>query len=118
MVRRWLTPPRARRRRVVAAARAAFYEKGVRMTSERTGMLVYVSLLERAVEIVLDRGVEQAVPATEWKFATAQIEGTLRRTMDAHAVADKIKGLGTICEAVLERSEDDVNELPDEVCAP
>jgi len=117
-VRRWLTPRRERQRRVLTAARATFYEKGTRLTSGRTGMLVYISLLERAVEVVIDRGVEEAVPATEWQFATAQIEGTLRRTMDAHEVAKKIDELGAICEAVLPRAEDDVNELPDEVSGP
>jgi putative membrane protein len=118
MVRRALTLPERRRRRVVTSARAAFYEKGIRMTTDRTGMLVYISLLERAVEVVIDNGVRDAVPKTEWALATARIESTLRHTMDANAVAEKIADLGRICEAVMIRSEDDVNELPDEVCAP
>ncbi len=118
MVRRWITPSRARRRRVVQAAHASFYEKGIRLTKERIGILVYISLLERAVDVVCDTGVRTAVPATEWTLATALIEAKLRHTMDAQQVAKKITDLKIICEAVLERSEDDVNELSDEVCAP
>jgi len=118
MVRRWITPAKARRRRVIQAAHATFYEKGIRLTKERIGILVYMSLLERAVEVVCDTGVHAAVPATEWNLATALIEAKLRNTMDAQAVAKKIEDLKIICESVLERSEDDVNELADEVCAP
>lgn len=118
MMRRMLTLQGARRSRVVTAAQSAFYEKGVRMTSGRTGMLVYISLLEHAVEVVIDRGVQEAVPTKQWQAATAAVEETLTRTMDAGATAKKIAELGEICEAVMERSEDDINELPDEVCAP
>lgn len=117
-LRRWITPRRARQRRVLQAARAAFYEKGIRLTKDRIGILVYISLLERAVEVVCDTGVRNAVPSTEWTLKTAQIEATLRHTMDAMQVARKVEELKVICEACLERSEDDVNELPDEVSAP
>jgi len=68
--------------------------------------------------VVIDRGVEQAVPAGDWARATAHIEATLRRTMDGAAVAAAVDQLGAICEPVLERGEDDVNELPDEVSGP
>ena len=117
-LRRALTLPTRRRQRVVTAARAAFYEKGIRLTSDRTGMLVYMSLLEKAVEIVGDVGVTDAVPARSWEEATAAMERTLAETLDGVAVAKKIEALGPICEPVLIRGEDDVNELPDEVCAP
>jgi len=117
LVRRALTRKRVRRAQVQTAARAAFYEKGVRMTSGRTGMLVYMSLLERSVEVVVDKGVEEAVPPGPWQEAVARIEETLQRTMDATVTAKSIMELGPICEPVLPRSEDDVNELPDEVCA-
>lgn len=114
-VRRWLTPAGARRRRVRAAAQAAFFERGVRLTRARTGVLVYVSLLERAVEVVADRGVTDAIPAQEWQVACAPIERALRATMNGVAVADAIGGLADVCAAYLERGHDDANELADEV---
>ena len=121
-VRRLLTPPGARRRRVATAARAVFFEKGVRMTQDRIGILIYLSLLERAVELVADAGVKKAMAGAphhdRWTLACQRIEDTLRKTMDPVAVAKEIERLGDVCEPALPRSDDDVNELADEVSAP
>jgi putative membrane protein len=118
MLRRWLTPARRRRQQVKIAAQSTFYEKGVRMTQGRTGILVYVSLLEQAVEVVLDGGVRQAVAMEPWDQAVARIERELRKTGDGVAVAKTIAALGEILATYLPRAGGDVNELPDEVCAP
>jgi uncharacterized membrane protein len=47
-------------------ARALFAHYGVWNTEENCGVLVYVNLADRQVEIVADRGVGRAVSAAEW----------------------------------------------------
>ncbi|MFN7147759.1 MAG: hypothetical protein ACK4YP_28575, partial [Myxococcota bacterium] len=47
-----------RRRQVREAAFAAFAEENVHATSDRTGVLVYVSAAEARVEIVADQGLQ------------------------------------------------------------
>jgi putative membrane protein len=44
--------------RVRAASREAFVDQGVSRTRDRTGILVYVSTLERRVDVVADIGVD------------------------------------------------------------
>lgn len=56
---RWLAPFWLRNEHVREAAYAAFVERGIHATRERTGILVYVALRERMVEIVGDIGVLQ-----------------------------------------------------------
>jgi putative membrane protein len=65
-VRRALTPRSVRDGRVRAAAGALFLEKGVHHTRERTGILIYISLLERRAAVP-DAEVERGVPHREWR---------------------------------------------------
>jgi len=65
-LRRALTSRKRRRGQVEAAARQAFTEEGVSATRERTGVLVYVSLLEREVFCQPDLGLDGLVPRATW----------------------------------------------------
>jgi putative membrane protein len=116
-LRRWLTPQAVREEWVARAARATFFEKGVRHTADRTGILVYVSLTERHVELVADSGVENAVDPRDWAQKVARIQQVVADGGDGVALAAAIERLGDTLEPALERAHDDINELPDEVCA-
>ncbi|MEZ4450328.1 MAG: hypothetical protein R3B09_12695 [Nannocystaceae bacterium] len=113
--RRLLTPARTRRRWVETAAHAAFFERGVHMTSGRTGVLVYVSNLERQVALIGDRGVTALVPPAHWADLHRALEARVDRGLDVVGLAQAIGGLAPLLEPYLPRAEDDVNELPDEV---
>jgi len=117
-VRRWLTPKNGRRHRVAEAARAQFCDKGVRMTSGRTGVLIYVSLLERMVEVVADSAISDALPESAWRRATANLEGALAGARDGSPVATALADLADDFATYLPAADDDVNELPDEVHVP
>ena len=61
-------------------------------TERNNGVLVYLLLAERAIEIVADRGVDAHVPAAEWTqiaaamqeaFRGGDFEGGLLRAVDA-----------------------------------
>jgi putative membrane protein len=112
-LRRLLTRASERRQRVLTAARAAFVEKGVGRTRERTGLVVYLSLLERAAAIVADSGIVDRVPPEAWAAATAAIDAELSARLDGPAVAARIAALGDVLAPALPRAADDVNELPD-----
>lgn len=114
-LRRLLTPRKLADDMVRTAARATFYERGVRHTRDEIGILVYVSLLERRAEVVVDRGIERAVDRAAWAAAVAAIDRAVVDREGGIAVARAITALGDLLEPCLPRSEDDVNELPDEV---
>jgi putative membrane protein len=115
---RALTPARTRARAVRDAARLTFLDRGIAATRERTGILVYVSLLERAVEVVADQGVLDAVPPGEWESAVASIRAAVAAGGDGEAVAARLGALGEALADALPAGPGDVNELPDEVAAP
>jgi putative membrane protein len=114
--RRALTPRRTREAMVRTAARATFVDKGVAGTRERTGILVYIAVLERTAEVVADLGVTKAVAAEPWTAAIARVAESARRG-DAVAVATAVATLAEVLAPALPRSADDVNELADEVGA-
>jgi putative membrane protein len=54
------------RRQVREAAEAAFFQESVHGTARRTGLLVYVSGLERRVEVIPDHGLQGRIPGARW----------------------------------------------------
>jgi putative membrane protein len=104
-------------RAVEQAARARFVELGVASTRERTGVLVFVSLAERACAVVSDIGVKARVPTPEWAAAVARIGDALAVHGVAEAglaaTSEAVRGLGDVLEGHLPRAADDVNELED-----
>lgn len=115
-LRRALTGAADRRRQVETAARALFVEKRVHGTVGRTGMLLYISLLEHEAVLVPDLGLESLAATEPWKAAVAAIGTAVHRKEDGVQVAQKIRGLGPVLAPVLPCAADDVDELANEVC--
>src|SRR5882724_11420079 len=65
-IRYLLTNKRRRKEAVRTGAAAMFYEAGIANTAAEMGVLVYLSLLERRLELIADRGVLKAVHPLEW----------------------------------------------------
>jgi|SRR6185312_1514097 len=116
LLTRIITRRAARRGRVETAARSVFVEQRVHSTSGRTGILLYLSLLEREAVLVVDLAVETLAATDAWRAVVTEIESAMRRGASGFEVAAKVSGLAAVLGPVLPRSEDDVDELPNEVC--
>lgn len=114
----WLRRVFVRRRRRKASTRsaalAAFHEQGVSATRGRTGILLYVSLFERELELVHDIAIRPEDLGSSWSQAVHALEDALRRG-HVETVAVHIEALGPLLARVLPRAHDDVNELSDRV---
>jgi putative membrane protein len=62
-----LVPMRLRHARASALAHAQFYDQGVHLTREHSGVLLFVSMAERYVEIVADKGVHEKIGVERWQ---------------------------------------------------
>jgi putative membrane protein len=96
------------------AARAAFFDLGISRTSGRNGLLVYVSLFERSCVVLTDIGIDVATLGAGWAAASQDLQSALKRR-DLQAFYVALESLGPVLSVAHPRSEDDVNELPDEV---
>lgn len=107
---RAFTPEEERRETVNAAAAAAFLARGVHRCKARNGVLIYVSVLEQAVEIVGDLAIDpKLVDAPRNAARRALVAGDL----DAFVTA--IEQFGAALATAHPCGADDVNELPDDV---
>lgn len=113
VAKRMLTPPSVRRRHVEHAARATFIDRGVHNTSDRSGLLVYISWVERQIALVADSGLEQTFTPEALRAAEAAL--TAAMSSSGVAVAKQLAMLRDAFGAAMPRRADDINELPDTI---
>lgn len=105
------------REAVERAARARLVELGVANTRGRTGVLVYVSIIERMAAVVADVGVTARVDQGAWTKAVARIHDAVAihgvGAAGLAAVSEAVEALAGVLEEPLPRAADDVDELED-----
>ena len=94
-------------------ALAVFSELGVWDTERNNGVLIYLLLAERDVEIVADRGFNGKVGAAEWEAVCRRMESALREGRHADAVLAGVEALSQIIARHFPPSPGGRNELPD-----
>src|SRR4051812_3937727 len=95
------------------AARAAFVDLGVSKTRGRTGILVFVALFERRVEVLPDVGIDTALFGGAFIDAQRALQDAVRGGPDLERLTAALRQLGPLLAKVLPHAADDVNELPD-----
>ncbi len=100
--------------RVQQRAAAAFAEAEVFATRERTGVLIFLSLYERRVLVIGDKGIGAHVEQHEWNGLVAGIVAGMRAGQPGRALADAVARCGELLQrhGVAARA-DDTDELPD-----
>lgn len=115
-VRRALTPRSTKRLRVQRRAAEQFAAKGLHLTRERTGVMIFVSLGERMAELIADDGISDHVDARVWDKAMAALTDGMRRGDVETGFATAIGLCGEVlAEKFPARPGDNPNELPDAV---
>lgn len=90
-----------------------FSELGVWNTSERNGVLIYVLLAERDVEIVADRGLEGRVSEAEWRGVCEVIEQAFREERWKEGALAGIAAVTALLVREYPASGPNPNEQPD-----
>jgi putative membrane protein len=111
-LRRLFTTEKFRSEAVRVGAAAMFYEAGIAHTYAGVGILVYLSLLERRLELIADRGVLKAVPSSEWNHGLFELK-EVGRQPDLQHLLRALRDLGTLLAKHLPATEENPNELPD-----
>jgi putative membrane protein len=96
----------------------AFYQQGLYRTREETGILIFISLNERKVWILGDRGINERIPSGYWEGLAGELAAGLRAGRGAEAVCSVIAECGAELARHFPRRADDTNELRDEIIMP
>ncbi|MEP6860156.1 MAG: hypothetical protein ABJE66_06020 [Deltaproteobacteria bacterium] len=112
---RFLVPAWLREQHVVEAARSLFVEKNVHVTRDRTGVLVFIAVRARTVEVIGDVGIVDKLGQTRLDHM-AQALGEALPAGPA-AVGRTLANLAPEFAEYFPRRADDKNELADDVVA-
>jgi putative membrane protein len=111
-IRRLLTTKKFRAEAVRTGAAAMFYEAGIANTDAEMGVLIYLSLLERRLELIADRGVLKAMPPLEWNHSLSELIAVGRQP-GLQTFLKALGDLGGLLAKHLPATGENPNELPD-----
>lgn len=86
-------------------------------TEDNTGVLIYLLLADRAVEIVADRGINARVDAQEWSKVCRQMEAAFRQSNFEGGVVAGVQAVTLHLKQHFPSDSHDRNELPDKPVA-
>jgi putative membrane protein len=111
-IRRLLTSKKIRSEAVRTSAASMFYEAGIANTSAEMGVLIYLSILERRLELIADRGILKGVNALEWNQMLFELHEAGRMAQPQTLLA-AVENLGDLLTRHLPATGENPNELPD-----
>jgi putative membrane protein len=110
-----LTPRFVKRGAVHRSALEQFLGHGIHLTEARTGVLIYVSLAERLVEVVADTGIYARVDKSVWSGAVAALLEQVRAGDLAEGLVRAVTAAGDVLAVHFPPRPDDQDELPNAV---
>ncbi|NPA67248.1 MAG: hypothetical protein GXO50_01415 [Chlorobi bacterium] len=114
-LKRLLIRKKRMNRNVEIYGRAIFQKGGIRFTGQKTGVLIFLSVFEKQVLILPDRGALTAVPDEEWQTLNNNFQTVFNRKDIATAFIKELKNSGKIFAEYILPAENDINELPDDL---
>ena len=94
-------------------ARELFAQRGVWNTEENNGVLVYVLLADRSVEIVADRGIDARVAREEWHAICRMMERHFAAGRYEQGALEGVRAISELLARHFPASAKGRNELPD-----
>ena len=96
-----------------ARARELFAGLGVWDTEHNNGVLIYVQLIDRRVEIVADRGITARVPQANWEAVCRGMEIAFARGAFGEGALAAVRSIGNSLAQHFPVTGPGANELPD-----
>lgn len=93
----------------------AFYEKGLHKTRLNTGMLFFLSLMERKVWVLADQGIYEKIQQENLTQFALDVSRGIHQGRACEALCRAIEEVGELLTRHFPITSGDVNELPNEV---
>jgi uncharacterized membrane protein len=95
-----------------ARAREVFSQLGVWDTEDNSGVLIYVQLVDRRIEIVADRGITRKVSQAEWDAVCRAMQQAFKRGEYETGAVEAIGAVTEILARHFPPHDVNPNELP------
>jgi uncharacterized membrane protein len=96
-------------------ARREFHELGMNRTAERTGILIFLLLEDRAFYILADEGIHGKVEENTWQKIAAGMADHFTRKNFRHGIIHGVQEVGSVLTRHFPDAGKGKNELPDDV---
>ena len=96
---------------VEEAAITAFFRHGLYRTRDANGVLLFLSVFERKVWLLADKGIHEKVSESQWDDLVASITAGIRNGRGADAICKAIGEIGDLLTSHFPVKPDDTNEL-------
>jgi putative membrane protein len=113
VIKHRLIPRAVQHRRAHRLALEQFLEQGLHTTSERTGVLLFVSVAEHYVEIIADKGINDRVAPGTWDEMVAKFVSRVRQRRIADGFVATVEACGDLLETHFPAEGEYRSELPD-----
>lgn len=107
-----LIPGAVKRTRAQRLAREQFFAQNLHLTSERAGLLIFVSVAERHVEILADQGIDARVPPGSWERIVDDFTREVKAGRVSEGFLRAVHACGDLLDEHFPAREGDKNELP------
>lgn len=96
-----------------ARAVQVFSQLHVWDTEENTGVLLYLQLIDRDIEIVADRGINARVPQEQWEAICQRMESAFRVDRFEEGVIAGLQEITALLAKHFPARAENPNEMPD-----
>ncbi|MGE4291597.1 MAG: TPM domain-containing protein [Desulfovibrio sp.] len=111
-LKRLFTPKNVMEVAVGRACMTAFHSHGLHRTRDMTGILIYVSVFERRVCVLADKGINDKVAPSSWdKIISIVVQG-IRNGNQGPALAEAVTRCGALLAGHFPVRDNDSDELP------
>jgi putative membrane protein len=110
-LKRFFVSPEDIEEEVGEAAVVSFFREGLYRTREETGVLIFISVFERRVWVLADRGINQKVEKGKWDEIVQGIVAGIRQNRPSDAICEAIRQTGELLKSHFPRSPEDTDEL-------
>jgi len=114
-LKRLLIGVRRKEEAVRLRAEQAFFEKGLYKTKKNTGVLFFLSLLERKIWILADKGIYEKMDQETLNRFADEVSRGIKEGRACEVLSQAIQGIGVLLSRHFPIAPDDTDELPDEV---
>jgi len=114
-LRRLLAPRALQRAAASAAAALQFRAASIHRTKGRTGIMIFVSLNERHVEILADTAIDDQVTQAGWQAIVDRLIAAAAAGRLADGLVAAVEETGAVLARIAPPGRHDHNELPDHV---
>lgn len=114
-LQRLLTPREDLEFEVVERAQLEFYWKNIQRTEERTGILIFLSLMERQCVVLADKGISSKLPRETWDGIVKTVVDGIKKNQASEGLIEAIQKCGVILAEHFPARDANPNELPNQL---